>query len=128
MKPDISSRNDIKQIITEFYNLLLVDEKMVPFFKDVIAENQLEHHLESITDFWNDIIFDTNTYQNNVMQKHLHKNSFVKFNKEHFTIWISYFFETINAFYSGNNSERMKSRAQSIATVMRIKMNLYEHK
>ena len=128
MKPDISSRNDIKQIITEFYNLLLVDEKIVPFFKDVIAENQLEHHLESITDFWNDIIFDTNTYQKNVMQKHLHKNSFVKFNKEHFTIWISYFFETINAFYSGNNSERMKSRAQSIATVMQLKMNLYEHK
>ena len=79
MKPDISSRKDIKQIITKFYDFLLVDEKMIPFFKDIVAENQLGHHLEVITDFWNDIIFDTNTYENNVMQKHLQKNAFVNF-------------------------------------------------
>ncbi len=71
MKQDISSRKDIKLIITKFYDFLLADEKMIPFFEDIVEENQLEHHLEVITDFWNDIIFDTMTYQNNVMQKHL---------------------------------------------------------
>jgi hemoglobin len=128
MKPDISSRKDIKQIITSFYDLLLVDKKMIPFFDAIVADNQLELHLEVITDFWNDIIFDTITYQNNVMQKHLDKNVFVNFNKEHFTIWMSYFFETIDAFFQGDNSERMKSRAQSIATVMQLKMNLFQDK
>ena len=128
MKPDIFTRKDIKQIITKFYDFLLVDDEMIPFFKDIVAENQLEHHLDIISDFWNDIIFDTNTYENNVMQKHLHKNAFVNFKAAHFTIWISYFFETIDAFYSGDNSERMKSRAQSIATVMQLKMNLYPKK
>lgn len=126
MKQDISSRKDIKLIITKFYDFLLADEKMIPFFEDIVEENQLEHHLEVITDFWNDIIFDTMTYQNNVMQKHLQKNAFVNFTKEHFTIWISYFFETIDTLFSGDNSERMKSRAQSIATVMQLKMNLYK--
>ena len=125
MKPDISSRKDIKQIITKFYELLLVDEKMLPFFTDIVAENQLEPHLEIISDFWNDIIFDTMTYQNNVMQKHLDKNVFVSFKKEHFTLWVSYFFNTIDTYYSGEHSERMKSRAQSIATVMQLKLNLY---
>jgi hemoglobin len=62
------------------------------------------------------------------MQKHLDKNAFVNFKKEHFTIWISYFFETIETFYLGDNSERMKSRAQSIATVMQLKLHLYEGK
>jgi hemoglobin len=126
MKQDISSRKDIKLIITKFYDFLLADEKMIPFFEDIVEENQLDHHLEVITDFWNDIIFDTMTYQNNVMQKHLQKNAFVNFTKEHFTIWISYFFETIDTLFSGDNSERMKSRAQSIATVMQLKMNLYK--
>ena len=126
MKQDISSRKDIKLIITKFYDFLLADEKMIPFFEDIVEENQLYHHLEVITDFWNDIIFDTMTYQNNVMQKHLQKNAFVNFTKEHFTIWISYFFETIDTLFSGDNSERMKSRAQSIATVMQLKMNLYK--
>lgn len=126
MKPDINSKKDIKLIITKFYDKLLADDKMLPFFEDIVAQNQLEHHIDIISDFWNDILFDTLTYQNNVMQKHLDKNAFVTFKKEHFTIWMSYLTETINTFFEGNNSERMKSRAQSIATVMQLKMNLYK--
>jgi hemoglobin len=126
MKTDISSRKDIKLIITNFYDLLLMDEKMIPFFEEIVKENQLEHHLEIITDFWDDILFDGNRYQQNVMQKHLHKNAFVTFKKEHFTIWISYFSNTIDAFFKGENSERMKARALSIATIMQLKMNLYK--
>ena len=112
--------------MTKFYDLLLIDEKMKPFFVNIVKENQLEHHLEIITDFWNDILFDTNAYNNNVMQKHLHKNAFIAFKKEHFTIWISYFLETIDASFKGKISERMKGRAQSIATIMQVKMNLYQ--
>ncbi len=126
MKLDISSRQDIKFIITKFYDLLLNDKKMLPFFKDILTHNHLEEHLEIITDFWNDILFDTNTYANNVMQKHLDKNAFVTFKKEHFTIWISYLFETIDANFHGENAHNMKSRARSIATVMELKMNIYK--
>ena len=124
-KQDVLSRKDIKQIITKFYDKLLVDEKMLPFFENIIKENELEHHLEIITDFWNDILFDTITYTNNVMQKHMDKNVFVKFKKEHFTIWVSYFINTITDFFEGENSEKMKERAQSIAIVMQLKMNVY---
>ena len=128
MKPDISSRKDIKQIMTKFYDFLLADKTMMPFFEEIVQENQLEHHLEIITDFWNDILFDTNEYQQNVMQKHLQKNAFIRFKKEHFTSWVSYFFKTIDASFTGENSEKMKARAQSIATVMQLKMNLFEDK
>ena len=127
IKNDISNRKDIKLIITKFYDKLLVDKKMMPFFEKIMAENQLEHHLEIITDFWNDIIFDTITYNNNVMQKHLDKHVFVKFTKEHFTVWVSYFFTTIDSFFEGDNAIKMKTRAQSIATVMQLKMNLYKN-
>lgn len=128
MKPDISSRKDIKQIMTKFYDFLLADKTMMPFFEEIVQENQLEHHLEIITDFWNDILFDTNEYQQNVMQKHLQKNAFIRFKKEHFTSWVSYFFKTIDASFTGENSEKMKARAESIATVMQLKMNLFEDK
>ena len=126
MKP-ISSREDIKYIIVKFYDKLLVDEKMKPFFEDLVLKNELEHHLEIITDFWNDILFDTISYQNNVMQKHLDKNAFVNFTKEHFAIWISYFFQTIDADFCGENANIMKARATSIATVMKLKMNIYKN-
>ena len=125
MKKDISSRKDIKFIISKFYELLLVDEKMIPFFKDIVAQNHLEEHLEVISDFWNDILFDTTTYKNNTMQKHLDKNAFVKFEKAHFAIWTSYLFQTIDTNFEGEISQRMKNRATSIATVMQLKMKLY---
>jgi hemoglobin len=126
MAKDISSREDIKLIISKFYDLLLADEKMIPFFIDIVNDKSLEHHIDIISDFWNDILFDTLTYQSNVMQKHLNKDAFVKFEKEHFTIWISYLFEVIDYNFEGNNCGKMKSRAQSIATVMQLKMNLYK--
>ena len=99
---------------------------MNPFFEEIVAQHHLEEHLEIITDFWNDILFHTTTYKNNTMQKHLDKNAFVKFEKEHFTIWVSYLFETIDAYFEGENSHNMKSRATSIATVMQLKMNVYK--
>ena len=126
MKLDISSRKDIKLIITKFYELLLVDENMIPFFEDIVVKNQLEEHLEIITDFWSDLLFDTNSYANNVMKKHVDKNVFVAFKKVHFTIWISYLFETIDAYFEGENAVNMKNRASSIATVMELKMGVYE--
>ena len=126
MKQDISTRKDILHIITKFYDLLLVDERMIPFFEDIVAKNHLEEHLEIITDFWNDILFDTNSYSNNVMKKHVDKNVFVAFKKEHFTIWISYLFETIDAYFDGENVHNMKNRARSIATVMELKMGVYQ--
>jgi len=126
MKLDISSRKDIKLIITKFYELLLVDENMIPFFEDIVVQNQLEEHIEIITDFWSDLLFDTNSYANNVMKKHVDKNVFVAFKKVHFTIWISYLFETIDAYFEGENAVNMKNRASSIATVMELKMGVYE--
>ncbi|KGL64335.1 group III truncated hemoglobin [Polaribacter sp. Hel1_85] len=126
MKPDISSREDIKLIITKFYKLLLADQKMIPFFEDIVAHNHLEEHLEIISDFWNDILFDTNSYSNNVMKKHVDKNVFVAFKKEHFTIWMSYLFETIDASFDGENAHNMKNRARSIATVMELKLGVYQ--
>lgn len=126
MKPDIASLQDIKLIITKFYDKLLIDDKMIPFFEDIVAQNHLEEHLNIISDFWNDILFDTNTYSNNVMKKHLDKNAFVAFKKEHFTIWVSYLFDTIDTYFEGENAHNMKNRARSIATVMELKMNVYK--
>ena len=71
MKKDISSREDIKYIITEFYKKLTSDEDMLPFFEEILAKDHLEEHIETITNFWQDILLDTTLYKNNVLQKHL---------------------------------------------------------
>ena len=125
MKKEISLREHIKSIITSFYNKMLEDELMFPFFEEFVKEDTLEHHLNIITDFWEDILLETNNYHQNVLKKHLDKNSFIKFNKQHFSLWLHYFTEAIDTSFYGLKAEIMKNRATSIATVMQLKMNLY---
>mgnify|MGYP000586754753 CR=1 FL=1 len=126
MKKDITSRKDIKHIISKFYDKLLNDNEMLPYFKEIVAQNHLEKHLEIITDFWEDILFHSYNYKNNPMQKHLDFNKKIKFSKEHFTIWLNYFNTSVNEYFNGENAVIIKNRAQSIATVMQLKMNLYK--
>lgn len=122
---DISSRKDIKFIISSFYKKLLENELMLPFFSDFLAENLLEKHLETITDFWQDVLFDTILYKTNLLTKHIDIHKRLPFKESHFSIWISYFSETVDENFCGINAEKMKNRASSIATVMKIKMNIY---
>lgn len=126
MKPDISSRADIEFIVKSFYDKLLLDEEMRHFFQDFVDKNSLSHHLKIIADFWEDILFQTNNYKNNPMQKHLDFNNKMPFSKEHFNSWIKHLFITVDDNFSGNISETLKTRAQSIATVMQLKMDLYK--
>lgn len=122
MTSDITSKEDIHGIISKFYEQLLNDALMKPFFESILEENQLEHHIQIITDFWSDILFETHLYANNVMQKHLHKNAEMPFEKVHFECWTSYFITTIDANFEGMIASKMKERALSISTVMQVKM------
>lgn len=124
-KQDITTREDLKLVITKFYDKLLSDEKMYPFFKEIVKQNHLESHLEIITDFWEDILLASYKYKNNPMQKHLDFAKKMAFSKEHFTLWLTYLHNTIDEYFDGQIAHQMKTRAQSIATIMQLKMNLY---
>ena len=126
MKQDISSREDIHLIITEFYKKLISDSEMLPFFDEIVKQNHLEKHIDIIVDFWQDILLYTNSYQNNVLQKHIDFNHKVHFKKEHFHTWLSYLKETIDASFEGQIAQNMKDRASSIAMVMQVKFKLYD--
>ena len=126
MQQDISSKEDIHFIITEFYKKLISDSEMLPFFEEIVQQNHLEKHLEIITDFWQDILFQTNSYQNNVLQKHLDFNEKVRFKKVHFKKWLFYLQTTIDASFKVQVAQNMKDRANSIAMVMQVKFKLYD--
>ena len=126
MKTDILSRNDIYFVIADFYKKLVIDKTMVPLFKDIVEQDQLEPHIDIINDFWEDLLFQTYKYKNNPMQKHLDFHQKMSFTKKHFHLWLQYLSSTIDANFRGINSENMKTRALSIANVMQVKMNLYQ--
>ncbi len=122
MLKDIQNREDILTIMKAFYVKLLDDNNINHFFKEMVASNHLEEHLETITDFWNGILFSATDYQKNAMQPHLVLNKTKPFLKEHFKTWLKHFNTAINENFKGEKAEMAKTRALSIATVMEIKM------
>lgn len=121
MKQDILNREDLLLLMDRFYSKALTDATIGHYFTEVVQLN-LQKHIPIITDFWETILFDTGKYNGNTMKVHeeLHEKS--PFKSEHFNRWMEMFKETVNENFEGNNAEKIKQRAISIATVMNIKM------
>lgn len=119
---DIETRTDVELLMREFYNRLLADDSINYIFTDV-AKIDLEAHLPHLADFWEQTLFHTGTYRKNVMQLHLDLNAQEKLTTAHFDTWLKHFNNTINLLFEGENVEKAKTRAQSIATIMQIKMH-----
>lgn len=122
MRSDIQNREDIFLFVKHFYNKLLIDNRISHFFDVIVAAGKLDDHLETITDFWNGILFNTSDYQRNAMQVHLDLNCSIPFKKIHFNSWLQHFQTTIDDHFEGATAEKAKTRALSIATIMEIKM------
>jgi hemoglobin len=119
---DIQTRADLELLLREFYNRLLNDNSVCYVFTDV-AKIDLEAHLPHIVDFWEQSLFHTGGYRNNVMQIHQDLNDKEKLTPQHFDTWLAHFNATTDTYFTGNNAEKIKTRALSIATIMKIKLN-----
>jgi len=119
---DIESRADLEVFTRKFYNSLLEDNRVSYIFTDV-AKIDLEEHLPKITDFWELSIFHTGPYHNNPMHIHMQLNDKEQLTNAHFDIWLMHFNTTIDDLFVGGNAEKIKTRALSIATIMKIKVS-----
>lgn len=118
---DIQTREDLHLLMSEFYKKLLSNDKISFIFTDV-AKIDLAPHLLDLVDFWEQILFDTGSYRKNVLQIHQDVNQKIKLSSAHFAIWFQYLNATIDENFEGQIAENIKTRALSIATVMKIKM------
>jgi len=121
MKKDISSREDLFLLIKNFYDKLLSDKTISYLFTD-IAKINLDHHLPILVDFWDSVLFQSDTYRKNAMQPHLILNQKSPLEKHHFETWLMHFNNTVDELFEGEKAFLAKERAQSIATVMQIKL------
>ncbi len=119
-KKDIENRGDLLLLIQEFYKKLLADDSINYLFTDV-ANINLEHHFPVLGDFWDSILFQSDTYRKNAMQPHIALHQKSPLTKQHFETWLRYFKETIDELFAGDNAFIIKEKATSIATVMQIK-------
>ncbi|MEO9849952.1 MAG: group III truncated hemoglobin [Reichenbachiella sp.] len=118
---DIQTREDIDQLILQFYKKIMVDPIIGYFFTEVVALD-LDHHIPKIADFWETTLFHQAKYKGNPITPHLAMHEKSPMTKEHFDRWVAVFCQTVDEFFSGQKAELAKQRAQSVATVMLIKI------
>lgn len=121
MKPDISTREDIEQLLALFYKKLLADDSISHFFISV-AKTDLEKHLPVLADFWEMILFQKNKYRDNPMTPHIQLHRQSPMEPHHFETWLNYFSGTVDELFAGEVAEQAKLRAKNIAAVMQFKI------
>ena len=119
---DIETREDILLIMREFYAKLLADESINFYFTKITnVDHHLEHHFDILATFWEQSLFMKGGYSNNMFQIHKDVHEKHAFKKQHFDTWINHLYATIDTHFKGENAEKMKTNAISMATVMQFK-------
>lgn len=118
---DIQNQDDLYLLVDEFYKKLLSDKSINYIFTDVV-KIKIEEHLPILVTFWSQAILGTGGYTKNLTQIHLDIDKKEHLTKELFDIWLNHFNKTVDENFAGENSEKIKTQALSIATIMQIKI------
>lgn len=121
MKPDITERSDIDNLVKLFYDKLFEDELLKIIFEKLVR-HKLDEHLSVVADFWDSILLDANNYRGNVTEKHFDANKQFPLTKTEFDRWLQLWKQTVDELFVGEKAEVAKFRAQSIADIMQYKL------
>lgn len=118
---DIENQDDLYQLVDLFYQRLLTDPAISYIFTDVV-KIKLEEHLPILVTFWSQALLGTGGYVRNLTQIHLDVNAKEYLSPELFQVWLSHFNTSVDTLFKGENAEKIKTQALSIATIMQIKI------
>lgn len=121
MRSDIQSRDDIIRLVDTFYEKVKQDSLLGPIFNEKVQVNWV-NHLPVMYDFWENVVFYTGNYGGNPMRIHQQLHQRFPLTKQDFDRWLKIFMNTTDELFNGEHAELIKQRAQSIATVMQIKI------
>ena len=116
---DIIDETDVRQLVDKFYEKVRQDDLLAPVFEPVIGD-EWEHHLGRMTDFWSTLLLYTKKFSDDPLTKHLP----LALTKEHFDRWLLLFHSTVDELFLGQIAENAKSRANSIARIMKAVKNI----
>ncbi len=112
----LNERADVEFLVHSFYEYVLHDDLLAPFFEKLDFDN----HLPRMIDFWCFVLLGETGYTTNVIEKHVR----LPLKEEHFERWIKIFNSTLDEYFVGDNVEIAKQRALTIAWTTKSKMNL----
>ena len=111
---EIKNEADVHELVQTFYQKVLEDDVLAPFFKNL----NFEEHLPKMEFFWRFVLLDEPGYTTSVTDKHMH----MRLKEEHFKRWILLFNQTLDELFIGDKVELAKQRAAIIGWTIQSKM------
>lgn len=126
MKEDIKNRNDIRFVVSVFYDNVKENSLLGPIFKEIIKD--WDEHIEQLTTFWESSLFpirnSNSKYYGNPLDIHVEvdKATDASITQRHFGIWLNLWFQTLDTYFKGDVTEKAKQRARKMSTFMYLKI------
>lgn len=121
MKHDISTIDDIKVLVNNFYDRVNADELLSPVFNDD-AKVDWAVHLPKMYRFWGTLLLGTQDYNGSPFDKHMGHN----IKSEHFERWLLLFTKTVDELFMGSKADEAKSKAANIGMIFNAKLESLE--
>ena len=116
---EIKGRAEIIELVDAFYDKVNKDELLSPVFNE-IAGVDWSLHLPKMYNFWDSLLFGTQSYKGKPFDQHLPLPLMVK----HFDRWVKLFHATIDERFVGEKAEEARVKATNIVGVFRFKMDM----
>jgi hemoglobin len=107
---DIQSKEDVTFLVDKFYEAVLTNETLSPFFKHL----NFEKHLPKMIHFWSFVLLDEPGYTTNVTEKH----EKMPLSMDLFNLWVNLFKQTVDELFEGEKAELAKQRAVVLGWTM----------
>jgi hemoglobin len=116
-RKDIRDREDIADLLRDFYGRAFRDPLLGPVFVDVARMN-LDAHLPVMCDFWETVLFRAGTYRRNALHPHQRLHGRAHLTQSHFARWLALWQATVDERHTGPKAELAKVQGGRIAGAM----------
>ena len=111
---DIANVEDITCIVDAFYDKVLSDDLLSPFFVNL----NFEQHKPKMIQFWSFVLLNEAGYTTDVTQKHMK----MRLEKKHFDKWLELFNSTVDSLFVGEKADFAKQRASLVGWTIQSKI------
>lgn len=117
---DITTIDDIRQLVDAFYGKVRKDGLIGPIFIGVIRD-QWPVHLEKMYRFWQTVLLEEHTYYGSPFPPHTK----MPLEARHFETWLGLWRATVDELFAGPKATEAKWRAERMAEMFLSKLNYY---
>lgn len=118
MKKDIETRTDIELLVSLFYERIIADRQIGYLFQRIV-EAKGESHLQTMCDFFENIILFTGKYEGHPMNLHQLCHAPTLLTAADFHHCNELFICSVDALFFGDNASMAKQRTINISEIIK---------